>query len=174
MGPVLLRISSRKWWPRGGAALLFIAALAACAPAFAQKTFPTPEAAVDALVGGLARHDDNEVQVVLGPDYRRLMPLDALSEDDRTDFLAAWSKGHRVDQDGAGARLVLSDGWTLPIPIVRRGEGWVFDVRAGVAEVRVRRIGRNELAAIKAMTRSANTLSRIATMTASSNMHAAS
>ena len=46
---------------------------------------------------------------------------------------------------------MLGDGWTLPIPIVRRGEAWAFDVRAGIEELRVRRIGRDELAAIKAM-----------------------
>ena len=123
----------------------------ATAPAIAQKTFPTPEAAVETLVDGLARHADDEVRAVLGPDYRRLMPLDAVSEGDRLDFLAAWSRGHRIERNGADARLVLGDGWTLPIPIVRHGEGWAFDVRAGVEEVRVRRIGRNELAAIKAM-----------------------
>ncbi len=143
--------SKRACWPRCGAALLFVAALAAAAPAIAQRAFATPEAAVDALVDGLARHDDAEVRVVLGPNYRQLMPLDALSEDDRIDFLAAWSQGHRVERDGATARLALSDGWTLPIPIVQRGEGWVFDVRAGAGEVRIRRIGRNELAAIKSM-----------------------
>jgi hypothetical protein len=147
----MLRTSARKWWPRGGAALLFVAALVAAAPAIAQQTFPTPEAAVDALVDGLACHDDDKVRLVLGPGYRRLMPLDPLSEEDRTDFLAAWSQGHRVERTGANARLVLNNGWTLPIPIVRSGDGWAFDVRAGAEEVRIRRIGRNELAAIKAM-----------------------
>jgi len=151
MGPNLLPIFMPKGWPRGGAAWLLAAALMAASPAFAQKVFPTPEAAVEMLVDGLARHADDEVRAVLGPDYRRLMPLDEVSEDDRIGFLAAWSRGHRIDQEGAGARLVLGDGWTLPIPIVRRGEGWVFDVRAGVEEIRIRRIGRNELAAIKSM-----------------------
>jgi hypothetical protein len=141
----------RKWWPRCGAAWLFFAALTVASPAIAQKAFPTPEAAVETLVDSLARHADDEVRAVLGPDYRRLMPLDAVSEEDRLDFLAAWSRGHRIDRNGADARLVLGDGWTMPIPIVRRGEAWVFDAHAGVEEVRVRRIGRNELAAIQAM-----------------------
>ena len=123
----------------------------AASPAIAQTVFATPEAAVKRLVDGLASHADGEVRAALGPDYRRLMPFDDVSEDDRLDFLAAWSKGHRIDRSGADARLVLSDGWTLPIPIVRRGDGWAFDVRAGVEEVRIRRIGRNELAAIKTM-----------------------
>jgi len=131
--------------------MLLVAALTTSAPTVAQQTFPTPEAAVEMLVDGLARHADDEVRAVLGPDYRRLMPLDAVSEDDRLDFLAAWSRGHRIERNGAEARLVLEDGWTLPIPIVRRGERWAFDVRAGVEELRVRRIGRNELSAIKSM-----------------------
>ncbi len=137
--------------PRSVAVLLFFAVLAATAPALAQKVFPTPEAAVDALVAGLSRPDHDEVHVVLGSDYRRLMPLDAVSEADRADFLDAWSQGHSIERNGTNAGLVLNNGWTLPIPIVRSGEGWVFDVRAGAEEVRIRRIGRNELATIKTM-----------------------
>ena len=143
--------SLRKWWPQAVASLLYVAALAVPSTATAQKNFPTPDAAVDALVDGLTRHDDGELHAVLGPDYRELMPLNALSEEDRTNFLAAWSKGHRIERNGANARLVLKDGWVLPIPIVRSGGGWVFDVRAGMEEVRIRRIGRNELATIQAV-----------------------
>ena len=143
------RASVRRWWARGGAALLLVAALAAAVPATAQQVFPTPDAAVDALVDGLARHDDAKVRTVLGPDYRRLMPLDTFFATDRTDFLGAWSQGHRIERSGASATLVLNDGWSLPIPIVRRGEGWAFDARAGEDEIRTRRIGRNELAAIR-------------------------
>jgi Protein of unknown function (DUF2950) len=151
MAALMSSTSFRKARSRRGAALLFVAALAVAAPAIAQKAFPAPEAAVDALVDGLASHDDTAIRAVLGPDYRSLMPLDALSAGDRTDFLAAWAKGHRIDRDAAVARLVLSDGWTLPIPIVRGGEGWAFDPRAGMKELRIRRIGRNELAAIETL-----------------------
>ncbi len=143
--------SGRRWWPRRGAVMLFVAALAAAVPAIAQEVFPTPDAAVDALVDGLARNDDARLRAVLGPGYRRLLPLDTLAEEDRIDFLAAWSQGHRVERSGATAKLVLSDGWALPIPIVSRGQGWAFDTRAGQAEVRIRRMGRNELAAIKSV-----------------------
>jgi len=132
-------------------ALLLALSLAPAASAIAQQVFPTPEAAVDALVDGLARHDDDQVRAVLGPDYRRLMPLDPVSEEDRTRFLGVWSQGHRIEREGSTARLVLNDGWTLPIPIVAKGDGWVFDVHAGIQEIRILRIGRNELAAIQAM-----------------------
>jgi hypothetical protein len=151
MDAAMPRNPVRTPWPRIGARLLLVAALAIAAPATAQRTFPTPEAAVDALVDGLARSDYDQVRVVLGPDYRRLIPVDAAGGDDVADFLAAWSRGHRVERQGAGARLLLSDGWTLPIPLARNGDGWVFDVRAGAEEMRVRRVGRNELAAIQSM-----------------------
>jgi hypothetical protein len=42
-----------------------------------------------------------------------------------------------------------SNGWTLPIPIVKTAAGWRFDTKAAPEEMRVRRIGRNELAAIQ-------------------------
>jgi len=151
MTPTIRRALVRRCWSQGSAALAFVVLLVATAPVIAQESFATPESAVDALADALARHDDDQVRVVLGPDYRQLMPLDAVSEVDRTNFLAAWSQGHRVERDGAKAQLVLSDGWTLPIPIVRSGDGWVFDVRTGKEEMRIRRIGRNELAAINAM-----------------------
>lgn len=41
-------------------------------------------------------------------------------------------------------------GWPMPIPLVRDGEGWIFDTEAGLEEILDRRIGENELAAIAA------------------------
>lgn len=133
------------------AALLAVAA-AWPAMASAQKAFATPEAAADALVDGLARHDDAELAAVLGHDWRRVLPPRDAAESDRTDFLAAWAKGHRIVAAGDGrAKLELADGWTLPIPLVRGSAGWAFDTVAGADEMRTRRIGRNELAAIQAL-----------------------
>lgn len=130
---------------------LALAAAVAVADPSTGPTFPTPEAATDALAGSLARRDVEALRALLGPEHERLVPLDDVSEPDREEFLAEWARGHRVERDGATARLVLGDGWTLPVPLVRRGEGWAFDTLAGVEEVRVRRIGRNELAAIQAL-----------------------
>ncbi|MBZ5515056.1 MAG: DUF2950 domain-containing protein, partial [Acidobacteriia bacterium] len=44
--------------------------------------------------------------------------------------------------------LVGTDNWPTPIPIVKRGEDWVFDTKAGLEEILNRRIGENELSAI--------------------------
>jgi len=140
-------------WLQGFTALLCVLALSGqVAAAGVQRTFASPELAVTALVDGVARNDGAEVRSILGIQSEKLVPLDSVSLDDRLAFLAAWAQGHRILDDGDKvARLELSNGWTLPIPLVRTSQGWVFDTQAGKAEVRVRRIGRNELAAIETM-----------------------
>jgi len=137
-------------WLQGIAALLCTLALSGPAVAAGtQRTFASPEMAVEALVDGVARNDGAEVRAILGIKSEKLVPLDSVSLDDRLTFLAAWAQGHRILNDGdKAARLELSTGWTLPIPLARTSQGWIFNTEAGKAEVRIRRIGRNELAAI--------------------------
>jgi hypothetical protein len=131
-------------------AVALAATLAIAAPAHAQKAFPTPEAAADALIDGIARHDPDAVNTVLGTDYKRYIPMDDTSAEDRTNFLAAWARNHKVVTTGDRAVVeVGTHGWTMPIPLVRTGAGWSFDTRAAAEEMRIRRIGRNELAAIQ-------------------------
>lgn len=150
MGPIMKNRTMSNRCLKGAAALLF--AMALSAPAVAggtQRTFASPEIAVDALVDGVARNDEAAVRAILGINSGTLLPLDRLSAEDRTAFFEAWALGRRIVSDGGKvARLELSSGWTLPIPLVRTASGWVFDTRAGKEEMRVRRIGRNELAAI--------------------------
>jgi hypothetical protein len=133
------------------AALLLAGVLAGPSPAAAQQAFATPAAAADALVDGLARNDDAALRRVLGAGYQRLLPQASASVEDRYAFLEAWARAHRI-VDGTGDAAMLevgTHGWTLPIPIVKTGAGWRFDTRSAPAEMRTRRIGRNELAAIQ-------------------------
>jgi len=134
-------------------AVLVVGTLLMVAPAQAQKAFPTPEAAAEALVDGIARHDPDAVKMVLGADFRRFIPLDSDSAEDRTDFLAAWARNHKIVGTGSDKAMleVGTSGWTMPIPIVKTSAGWSFDARAGAEEMRIRRIGRNELAAMQVM-----------------------
>lgn len=140
-------------WPR--AARLCAAALvvlAAAAPAaFAQKAFPTPNAAADAFVDAVARHDGEALKMVIGPDYRKYLP--DVNGDDVTNFLAAWAKAHRIAPAGDAKSYleVGTNGWQMPIPLVKSSAGWSFDTKATPEELRVRRIGRNELDAIQAV-----------------------
>lgn len=119
--------------------------------AFAQKAFPSPEAAMDAFGDAVATSDDDAMKTILGADYRTFIP--PLGAERRYRFLAAWAKSHAVKPDGdAKAHIAVgADGWTLPIPIVKSTQGWRFDTRAGADEMRLRRIGRNELALMNVM-----------------------
>jgi Protein of unknown function (DUF2950) len=120
--------------------------------AFAQqKAFASPEAAMNAFGDAIATSDDDAVKAILGADYRDLIP--PVGAEYRYRFLAAWAKAHAIKPEGdAKAHVAVgTDGWTLPIPIVKTAQGWRFDTKAGADEIRLRRIGRNELAVMQVM-----------------------
>ena len=108
-----------------------VAVRLALAPlAIAQNAYPTPEAAADALVDGIARHDGDAIKAVVGADYRKYIPAPNLDAKDVTNFLAAWAQAHSIVRSGNDKAYLAAGkhGWTLPIPIVKTGAGWRFDV----------------------------------------------
>jgi hypothetical protein len=69
----------------------------------------------------------------------------------RQKFVAAYDADHALAADARG-RMILSVGtndWPLPIPIVKAGGQWHFDSLQGAQDLIDRRIGRNEIAAIR-------------------------
>ena len=68
-----------------------------------------------------------------------------------TNFLAAWAAEHKIVTAEADKAFlgVGKHGRTLPIPIVKTANGWHFDTKAAPEEMRIRRIGRNELDVIQ-------------------------
>jgi hypothetical protein len=127
------------------------AALAIAPTALAQATYPSPEAAADALVDGIARHDGEAIKSVVGADYSKYIPVGSIDPEDVTNFLAAWAQAHKIVPAGSDKAFLGAGryGWTLPIPIVKTAAGWQFDLKGAPEEMRIRRIGRNELAAIQ-------------------------
>lgn len=129
--------------------------LALCAgfagAARAQQAFDTPDAAMKAFGDAIATSNDSAVQALLGPVSRNVIP--PVGADLRYRFLAAWSQSHTIQMEGENlARVAVgNDGWTLPLPIVRANNRWHFDAQAGLREMRLRRIGRNELNTIQTM-----------------------
>jgi hypothetical protein len=91
------------------------------------------------------------LKALLGADFRTLIP--PVGAEVRYRFLAAWAKSHTIKPEGdARAEIAVgSDGWTLPIPIVKTAGGWRFDTRAGADEIRIRRIGHNERSVMQVM-----------------------
>lgn len=137
--------------------LLSVAALIAVAAIFpdsaaAQKAFSNPEAAAETLVAAVEKNDAQALRGILGENWKRFIPTDDVDREDVDAFLAAWNTSHKMvaGADGRVHLAVGTDEWTLPIPIVKTGDAWRFDVKAGAEEIRTRRIGRNELAAMQA------------------------
>ena len=124
----------------------------AAGSSFAQKAYPTPDAAAQAFVDALSRSDVEALRTVLGPDWRRFVPAGTVDQEDVYEFLGAWAKQHKVvlEQPDKALLAAGTGDWTLPVPIVKSAAGWRFDPKAGVDAMRSRRIGRNELNAMQA------------------------
>jgi len=135
--------------------LVTLICLVVCLPSitFAQQTFDTPALAAEAFVNAVAQKDTKALASILGDDWKEFIPTDDIDQTDVDAFLAAWNNQHHFKQIAYGKGLIAvgSEDWTLPIPIVKEGERWHFDTRAGAEEMRTRRIGRNELAVMQAV-----------------------
>jgi len=69
----------------------------------------------------------------------------------RERFVKAYEAMNKLEKE-ADKKVTLVVGnhdWPFPVPIVKKGETWVFDTIAGKEELLNRRIGRNELNIIK-------------------------
>jgi hypothetical protein len=72
--------------------------------------------------------------------------------------LALYDEKHTIDQKNP-ERAELDVGpndWPMPIPLVQDNGRWTFDTKAGAQTVIDRRIGRNELSAIRTLLASAD------------------
>ena len=131
--------------------LLLVGALAS-PHVHAQQVFGSAEAAADAFTDALRKVDRAALTKVLGANYKQFIKTDGVERADIEAYLKNWDKQHKLNTEGDKATVVVGDqGWTLPVPIVKRKAGWQFDVAAGADEMRTRRIGRNELATIQAI-----------------------
>lgn len=117
--------------------------------------FKTPEAAAKALVKAASNKGDEQLLSLLGPDSASLIHSGDPVEDAeaRRDFTTRARVRREVERVGDDTAIlhVGRDGWPLPIPIVRNGDGWVFDAAAGREEMLNRRIGENEIEVIQAL-----------------------
>ena len=117
-----------------------------------QRHFDTAEQAANSLVIAIARDDKAALTGIFGSGYGQILPPGAVTEEKVDRFLDGWARFNTLQSVDDKTRLlsVGSHGWTFPVPIVREVEGWRFDSEAGKDQIRLRRIGRNELAAMQA------------------------
>lgn len=121
-----------------------------------QRSFPSPEAATQALVSTLrSGQGAGRLVAILGPgSATALRSGDAVADRAaRERFLAAFDERHALQRPSQGvAQLVVGpDDWPFPFPLRQEGRAWRFDSRAGAQALIDRRIGRNELDAVQVL-----------------------
>ena len=134
-----------------GALAVTQVASAATAP---QKSFASAEEAVKAVVTAAKNNDDKELLAIFGLAAKELIfSGDAVADKQRrARFLKAYDEKNRLDQQGTDMVLVIGkEDWPFPIPVMKKGDSWVFDTARGREEILNRRIGGNELFTIQAL-----------------------
>ena len=121
--------------------------------ALGQAVFAKPEEAANLLTQALRDNDQELINQLLGADYKEVLPLETVDEEDVDNYLIAWDKFHTLLPEGENKVLIAigESEWTLPIPITKGSSGWYFDIDDGLERMRIRRIGRNELSTIQAV-----------------------
>ena len=117
-----------------------------------QKVFGSPEEAMKTLVEMAQANDMKSVMAILGPEGEDILSSgdEVADKADREQFLKRYQeKVDLVKDQGKVSVIIGNDHFPFAIPIVKKGEGWAFDTKAGREEVLNRRVGRNELAAIE-------------------------
>jgi hypothetical protein len=123
--------------------------LHACASTGAGS-FESPEAAVLSLVESST--DATAAEELLGPGgFALLRSGDEVADREDLEAVRVLIR-ERIEFEDVGddCKLALlgNERWELPIPLVRDGERWRFDVDAGQEEILNRRVGRNELSTL--------------------------
>jgi hypothetical protein len=118
-----------------------------------QKVFGSPEEAMKALADAVQAGDMKGMLAILGPEGEDIVSSGDQVADKNTGELFVKAYQETVyfvkEREDRVSVIIGNDYWPFPIPIVKKGEGWVFDTKEGREEVLNRRLGRNELNAIQ-------------------------
>ena len=151
-------MQSLKTWPCVILAAILWFTVAQAAPATApepQRNFASAEEAVSALVAALRDDKEADLRAILGPEGDRVIDSGDRYADRELHqrFVALYDEKHTIDQTSPGRAEVDvgPNDWPMPIPLVESNGRWSFDTKAGAQTVIDRRIGRNELSAIRTL-----------------------
>jgi hypothetical protein len=156
----MVLFDNNKWldWSALPRTFLLAALLLALAlPVFSlaattQRSFPSPEEAVKALIEALRVNDLQALQGIFGPDSEELIESgDPVADKERrAQFVKLYEEKNSLTQSGQGMEISIgNEEWPFPIPVVQKDGQWYFDTEAGRDEILARRIGKNELSAIQ-------------------------
>ena len=116
-----------------------------------QRMFASPDEAVTALQTAAEAKDQAALLEIFGPEFKDITTGDAVQDADNAQhFAMAMAQGCRQVQE-ADDKIILevgTNGWPMPIPLVKVDGQWHFDTAAGKEEIINRHIGKDELTAI--------------------------
>jgi Protein of unknown function (DUF2950) len=122
--------------------------------ATAVKSFESPQKAAESLIDAANRFDVAALSQIFGPGGEDIVFSGEFAQDRKhaAEFAAEAHEKESVAVDPkTGTRaflLVGNEDWPFPVPIVKHGDKWSFDAKAGQQELLYRRIGANELDAL--------------------------
>jgi hypothetical protein len=131
------------------------AALLQAAPKDVQRTFATPQEAIQATIDAAERNDTAALLQLFGPEGKDIVESGDPAEDQdlRTEFARSAHEKLQIDADPfRPERVEFTVGaqeWPFPVPVVLRNGRWQLDSASGRLEILARRIGRNELNAME-------------------------
>jgi Protein of unknown function (DUF2950) len=118
-----------------------------------QKTFAKPEDAGKALYDAMQAQDKAAIEAILGPSSSKIVSSgdEVQDKNNRDRFLERYTQMHRYAKEINGEQTLImgAENWPFPIPLKSNAGQWYFDTAAGVKEILFRRIGRNELSAMR-------------------------
>ena len=121
----------------------------------AARTFATPEQAANALIDAAEKFDVPRLEQIFGPSGDDIIHSGEPAHDKEIaqQFAEQARTKMEVTIDPKTKRrafiTVGSEDWPFPVPLVKTGNTWSFDSKAGLNEILLRRIGRDELDAIQ-------------------------
>ncbi len=125
------------------------------APSPSQLTFPTAQDGVNALLAALDNYDAGALMKIFGPDGQDFVASEDPIRDKSTGMaFAALAREKNVlktdKKDPNRATLIVGNNdWPFPVPLLKKNGKWFFDSKSGRKEILYRRIGTNELDAIR-------------------------
>lgn len=120
-----------------------------------QRTFATPQEAVQATIDAADHNDTAALLQLFGPAGKDIVESGdpAQDKDLRTEFARSAHEKLQIDADSLTPDRVTftvgTEEWPFPVPVIRKDGRWQLDPESGRLEILARRIGKNELDAME-------------------------
>jgi hypothetical protein len=151
-------MTTRTSGPSLALAAVLLLGAAQAAPSNAptpQRSFASAEEAATTFVAALRDNQRSDLRAILGPGADGVLDSGDPYAGQKIyrRFVALYDEKHVIKNttDGHAELDVGPNDWPMPIPLVESGTRWTFDTKAGAQTIIDRRVGRNELSAIRTL-----------------------